>query len=667
MAQRTPASGVRVAIGMRNRALTVALLVGALAVPAAVATDAGAAKPKPRSAKKLRLAVFDDCSDLVSYARRYAPRVEPYYGSDGVSVTGPAPPSGSEGGSVTDTPSSGPAPQTAAPTPGDSSSTNVQEQGVDEPDIVKTDGKTIFAVSDGLLHAVDARATEPRLLDSLRIDGYSHQLLVHGRRALVTSYVAVESPGGPPVGPATSPADGYYRVATLLTEVDIGDPADLKVVRTETIDGGFVSARLAGDTARVVISTPPAALEPGVADTAERRIAGWVPSSTVVNRRTGKTRTRRIVSCRAVRHPRTFAGLEMLTVLTIDMSRGLPAIDADALMTGAQDIYASTSGLYVATHRWTPPATAPDQLAPSARTAIHRFDTSDPRSTTYKSSGEVPGYVLNQWSMSEYKGVLRVASTQSPEWWSGRQPTQSQSFVTTLAERDGALVELGRVGGLGVGERIYAVRMIDDAGYVVTFRQTDPLYTVDLSTPTAPRVLGELKIQGYSAYLHPLGPDLLLGIGQDATPQGRTLGTQVSIFDVSDLRNPQRIHQRRLGTGGSSSEVEWDHHAFLYWAPRELAVLPLAEYRDPEPSFIGAVGLRVNRAGIDEVGRIAHDWPSSYPVAIQRSVVVGDRIFTVSQLGVKASDLATFADRGRAEFPQARQPDPVVTPAPPVR
>jgi uncharacterized secreted protein with C-terminal beta-propeller domain len=319
-------------------------------------------------------------------------------------------------------------------------------------------------------------------------------------------------------------------------------------------------------------------------------------------------------------------------------------------MTTGDNVYASTTGLYVATQRWTPPPASPDQVPPLGSTAIHRFDTSDARSTSYSASGGVPGYILNQWAISEYKGVLRVASTQSPEWWAGGQRTQSESYVTTLAERGGALVELGRVGGLGKGETIQGVRMIDDTGYVVTFRQTDPLYTVDLSNPTAPRVLGELKILGYSAYLHPLGGDLLLGVGQDATDQGRQLGTQLSIFDVSDPSKPLRLHQRRLAQN-SSSDAEWDHHAFLYWAPRKLAVLPIRTYRDPP--FLGALGFQLDRdAGISPVGRIAHDWGDAYLGAIERSVVVGDRIFTVSSLGVKASDLATFADRGRAEFPQ---------------
>ena len=184
------------------------------------------------------------------------------------------------------------------------------------------------------------------------------------------------------------------------------------------------------------------------------------------------------------------------------------------------------------------------------RTEIHKFDISSPVKTQYRGSGTVSGYLLSQWSLSEHRGVLRVVSTESPAWWGAGRETES--FLTTLRASGGALVQAGRIGELGKGERVYAVRFVGDTGYVVTFRQIDPLYTLDLSQPERPRVLGELKIPGYSAYLHPIGEDLLLGVGQDADENGRPLGTQLSIFDVSDLRKPTgctRASRRRLVGG----------------------------------------------------------------------------------------------------------------------
>jgi hypothetical protein len=184
----------------------------------------------------------------------------------------------------------------------------------------------------------------------------------------------------------------------------------------------------------------------------------------------------------------------------------------------------------------------------------------------------------------------------------------------------------------------------------VTFRQTDPLYTIDLSEPNDPKVAGELKLLGFSAYLHPVGDGLLLGVGQDATPDGRQLGTQLSLFDVSDLAKPQRLSQARVG-GASSSEAEYDHHAFLYWGPEKLAVLPVSIYDGRSNPFDGAIGFHVGRSKIEEVGRIAHDDGQQYAPGIRRSVVVGSRLFTISDLGAKASSLSSLADEAWVPFP----------------
>jgi uncharacterized secreted protein with C-terminal beta-propeller domain len=164
-------------------------------------------------------------------------------------------------------------------------------------------------------------------------------------------------------------------------------------------------------------------------------------------------------------------------------------------------------------------------------------------------------------------------------------------------------------------------------------------------------VLGELKLPGYSAYLHPIGEDLLLGIGQDVNDQGRPVGTQLSLFDVSDLRHPTRLAHATLGQGWSESES--DHHAFLFWPRTGLVVVPFDQR---------AVGYRVGRArGIELVGRITHPTGTAVSPAIRRSVVIGDSVFTVSDAGVASSSLATLATQGWAPFPQ---PEPVPVPVP---
>jgi uncharacterized secreted protein with C-terminal beta-propeller domain len=323
----------------------------------------------------------------------------------------------------------------------------------------------------------------------------------------------------------------------------------------------------------------------------------------------------------------------MVTVLTADLDRGLQVVDSDGILADGQIVYSSTEGLYVATQRW---SDEPGEVG--VTTALHKFDVSQAGRTEYRGSGTVSGFLVNQWAMDEHDGRLRVASTSAPSWWGAPAGGETESFVTVLEEHGGKLVQVGRVGGLGKGEQIYAVRFMDDVGYVVTFRQVDPLYTLDLSSPSRPQVLGELKIRGYSSYLHPIGGDLLLGIGQDATGQGRVLGTQLSVFDVSNLRRPVRLHRRTIGRG--RSEAEYDHHAFLYWPRTGLTVIPVEG---------AALGFRVGRGGIDRVGRVAH--PSSGDVdVIRRSTVVGDGLYTVSAEGVRASALATLEPRAWIAF-----------------
>jgi hypothetical protein len=351
-----------------------------------------------------------------------------------------------------------------------------------------------------------------------------------------------------------------------------------------------------------------------------------------------------------MRHPSQFGGVGVLTVLTIDLTRGLAPIDSDGLMASGETVYASQTGLYVATQRWIAPAATadPSGAPPRIRTAIHKFDISAPDRTEYRASGDIPGYLLSQWAMSEKDGLLRVASTDAPPWW---DIDESESVVTVLQEASGQLTPVGQLGGLGEGERIYAVRFIGDLGYVVTFRQVDPLHVIDLTDPTQPTLRGELEIQGYSAYLHPIGDGLLLGVGQDATAEGRVQGTQVSVFDVSDPANPQRLQTLAFPRGWS--EAEFDHHAFLYWPATGLTVLPLQVFSD-SGYFAGAVGLHVSGAGIAQLGVLEHPPPPENDyiasAAIRRSIVIGETLYTVSDTGVETHDLATLANRSWLPF-----------------
>jgi uncharacterized secreted protein with C-terminal beta-propeller domain len=355
--------------------------------------------------------------------------------------------------------------------------------------------------------------------------------------------------------------------------------------------------------------------------------------------------------CRSIRRLNDFSGLGVVTVLTIDVDRGLPPVDSDALYANADTVYGSPTGFYLATQRWIDPELSVDNVSPRSATTIHKLAMTSPDRTDYAATGEVRGFLLNQWSLSEFQGKLRVATTDQPPWFVGDgQGRPSESYVTVLGDR---LEQVGQVGGLGRGEEIRAVRFIGDRGFVVTFRQVDPLYTLDLSNPSQPRTTGELKVLGYSAYLHPVGDNLLLGVGQDADARGRARGVQLSLFDVSDPSQPRRLHQHALAGDYSSSEVEWDHHAFLYWPPTGTTVIPLQTVGSQRAPFVGAAGFHVDAAaGIAPIGFISHGTAADQGV-IDRSLVVGDRLYTVSSLGVKASTLDSFGDIGFLPFPRA--------------
>ena len=256
----------------------------------------------------------------------------------------------------------------------------------------------------------------------------------------------------------------------------------------------------------------------------------------------------------------------MLAILTVDLDRGMYSLDRDGVMAGAQVVYGSAGSLYVASRRYVRALELGGEAPEGLKTEIHRFDVTDPTKTVYRATGTVPGFILNNYALSEHNGDLRVASTEEAPW-----STPGASRVSVLRQDGARLVQVGAVTGLGEeGERIYGVRFMGERGYIVTFRQTDPLYTLDLSNPTAPRVAGQLKIPGYSAYLHPVGENQLLGIGREGN------AVKTSLFDVSNLAAPTEV--TKLLIPSSTTSVEEEPHAFLYWAPKNLMVMPLQSY-----------------------------------------------------------------------------------------
>jgi uncharacterized secreted protein with C-terminal beta-propeller domain len=519
------------------------------------------------------------------------------------------------------------------------SGTNVQVAGVDEPDIVKTDGDRIVAIVNGRLVVADLTGDTARIAGSLAFDeGWGHSLFLSGDRALVfvqgDQWLGLPEPLPADTAEILPPA--YSGPSTVVYDVDLTDPGDIAVTRTLRIDGQYLSARMIDGTARIVVSSYPSDLpfvypsSPAAEELAEEMNRRVIEESTIETWLPGYTlmagddvvSSGLAVACDRVHRPAEFAGFDTLSVFTIDMDEGLTAGEGTGVIAQGQTVYASLESLYVATNVWVPQdwvgaGLDVPEFAERYSTAIHRFDISGDGPAEYRASGSVTGHLLNQFAMDEHDGYLRVATTDGPPW--GFEET-SESAVVVLEQQGDRLVPVGRVGGLGEGERIYSVRFMGETGYVVTFRQVDPLYVIDLRDPEAPAVTGELKIPGYSAYLHPLGDGLLLGVGQDATDDGRTTGAKVSLFDVSDPANPRELSTWVLADG--HTEAEWDHHAFLYWAPLDVAVLPVQSWAT---EFYGAVVLDTDGA-LRELGRISHEPGGEAPASDCRVIEIPDEL-----------------------------------------
>jgi uncharacterized secreted protein with C-terminal beta-propeller domain len=551
---------------------------------------------------------------------------------------------------------------------GTSSDTNTHEAGIDEPDVVENDGAFVYIVDQGpdRSHLAILDAATAEVLSRTPLGGYGAQILLQGDRLLVVTsggwghpmpvdigaVEAAPEPGPVPVEATPIPIQSPgFTTGTVLQLVDVADRAAPRVVQTTEIEGHHVSTRVVDGDARVVVSSYPephtlmedvsrrslggdqdgaeAAIAAGVASTT---IDDWLPDfrTTVVDDAGGAARTSNggtLVACEDVLVPEVNAGIAQTSVLRVDFAGGFDPADTTTVVAEASTVYASDSTLYLAANTFVPAQEQGRSGGEDYTTALHAFDLRGDGAAAHLGAGEVPGHLLNQYSLSEHDGYLRIATTEGAPWGGGED---SHSGVRVLRLDGGRLVEVGAVTGLGMTETIQSVRFMGPVGYVVTFRQTDPLYVIDLSDPRAPAAVGELKIPGFSSYLHPVADGRLVGVGRDADLEGRDRGVLVSLFDVSDPTAPTQLQTWTEPEAWSMAGD--DPKAFLHWAPESAVIVPLERFGGGNAQS-GIIVLDIDDKGITERAMVTSEGRYA-----SRALVVQGRLWSLFDGGVVVSD-----------------------------
>ena len=560
------------------------------------------------------------------------------------------------------------------------SGTNNQVATVDEADIVKTDGNYMYLASNGALRIFDAR--HPKEVSVTRLPGTVRELFVEGDRAVVYASSGSTHRECTYAYDCEVAGDGS---TTTVTVFDLGDRAKPAVVRKFDLSGSLLAARRTGTVVHTVVadgadqgpgySTHPAEVAWCGGTEAKARVAfAKLKTENEARIRAHVSKLPTIAEngkpaapmCAGLMRTALRDGAQFTSVVSFDLTGETPASTA-SVQSRAGTVFASDSGLYLAvTHRknagkgWYPYYASVDEV-----TDVHHFAIGKrPADTRYSGSGIVPGHVLNQFSMDEWNGYLRVATTK------GKVPDPKvSSAISILAPtKSGALTRIGAVSDLAPGEDIRAVRFDDERAYVVTFKKTDPLFVIDTFEPQRPKVLGELKIPGFSTYLHRIDPTHLMSIGFDANDHGDFAyfdGVILQMFDVASPTEPQLLWKEKIGTRGSSSEAATNHLAFNWFAQEKLLAIPMTicegggDGRNGNSlAFSGLLVYDVDiakgftrRGGIDhgKAGASCGTWWSNANSAVKRSVFVDNLVYSIAtdrmkvqrknELGVDVADL----------------------------
>ncbi|MDR2525308.1 MAG: beta-propeller domain-containing protein [Oscillospiraceae bacterium] len=430
--------------------------------------------------------------------------------------------------------------------------TNTQVANVDEADILKNDGKYLYYATDtGAILIMQAAPAEALKLVATIAPGAKanaqtqRQLYVTGNRlAELYSDITEEN--------------GKYLQRSTARIFDITDRASPKLVRSYTQDGYLLNSRMLDGAVYLITQT--------FVPMDFVAIDGKIGNPETVLPRCGVNGKMTALSADKIACLPDVTEPSYLIIGSVSLTNKNAQPETAAVLGGGGNLYMNEKAIFIAETVYQQ-AAEKDRLVlhSSPKTRIHRFDVFAGGLVQYTTAGEVPGTPLNQFSMDEHGGYLRIATTEETDHVSNR--------ITVL---DQTLKTVGSVTGIAPGERIQSARFVGNTGYLVTFLRTDPLYTVDLSKPAAPKLLGELKIPGFSAYLHPWGDKYLIGVGPDGDDNGTNGGTKISLFDVSDLKNPREVDKYTIPD--SSSSVEYDHKAFTGNAAQNQFAIPVMRY-----------------------------------------------------------------------------------------
>ncbi len=544
----------------------------------------------------------------------------------------------------------------------DYSATNVQVQGVDELDTVKTDGQYIYTVTNNTLVIVKAYpATTASVVSTIAPNGTITGVFVSGDRLILIggtpSYALFM-----PVGVAVMPY--WYNPTTRLWVYDISNRSSPALIFSLQENGGYVGSRLIAGSV-YLITTENLIIRNSTVELPSRTVNGQVQTTPAVQ----------------IYHSdvRDFA-YSFTTVARLDFAEIIGLSSQTFLISSSSTIYVSTGNIYLTSIIWNC----------QQETVIHRVSISNGE-VRYEATGSVLGGVMNQFSMDEYNGFLRVATTSWPVirplmMGVGTTPSPPPTLVpgtpvsstvptstpqgptTNVYVLDSNLQQVGRLERLAPGERFHSARFIGDRGYLVTFKKTDPLFVIDLHNPHAPKVLGELYVSGYSDYLQPYDETHLIGIGKNATDSlsgtfAWYQGVKVSLFDVSDPTNPVEVSNYVIGDRGTQSPALSDSHAVLFDHDRNLLVIPVEVAQLPQNntspwawgSYVwqGAYVFNVSQeGGIVFKGGITHLQNGETPNYsnsnrfVERSLFINDVLYTISPAMIKMNNLGDLSEIG---------------------